>query len=178
MGLAGSDIITIDPLAHALDDTRLSPLSPCTFTHPTNQPTNQPTDSNPKPKNRRARTSSRGRSRGSTGRSRTTWLCRSKTSRAAARFGACLLFCVCMYVCINMCVLCPTVCSGSRRRGKRLACASNPFHLVNQPIPQSPKPKHRDKLVAVQGRYHSDYRAFEAIEGVFEGAGGAAAAAG
>jgi hypothetical protein len=36
----------------------------------------------------------------------------------------------------------------------------------------------RDKLVAVQGRYHSDYRAFEAIEGVFDGAAAAAAAAG
>ncbi len=32
----------------------------------------------------------------------------------------------------------------------------------------------RDKLVAVQGRFHSDYRAFEAIEGVFEGGAGPA----
>lgn len=31
--------------------------------------------------------------------------------------------------------------------------------------------------MAVQGRYHSDYRAFEAIEGVFEGAAAAAAGA-
>lgn len=45
--------------------------------------------------------------------------------------------------------------------------------------PQRPPPR-RDKLVGVQGRYHahSDYRVFEAIEGVFDGAGGGAGMAG
>lgn len=73
-------------------------------------------------------------------------------------------------------VVCGVVCMNVR--GASLSVSTFPsIASYHSPIiPCSPSFPSRDKLVSVQGRFHSDYRAFEAIEGVFEGVGAAAAA--